>query len=141
MTGWIIVLAMALAIILAVAQYAVLKHYQLVSKRVEGAAIAVETVTRTILEHQTIASEKRLAHEEGADLSAEDVKDKLDVIHTLVNSDMTEARTETRNLLSELLKRTTDPTEAAALESRLTEVDAILAERAEQQKKVDDANA
>jgi hypothetical protein len=140
MSGWILVATLALAVLFAMAQYVVLKHYQLVSKRVESAAIAVETVTRTILEHQTIQGEKRQAHEESADQSAVDVKAQLDEIHVLVNNDMTLSLTENRNLVLDLIEyKRGSPDEMAALKKRLAELDDLLAQRSAQQKKLDDA--
>ena len=80
MIGWLVMLGMVVVVGLAVAQYLVFEHYQLVSKRVEAAAIAVETVTLTILERQSVAKEAALT---ARDLSIETVNEvnrKLDLI-------------------------------------------------------------
>jgi len=147
MSGVLVVLALCAALALALAQWVVLRHYRFVSKRVETAAIGVETVTRTIQERQVIQGEERVAHEEGADRAVIEVKEQLGDIHTLVNSDMTEARTEAMNRTRELaecrrLALGANPTEAEArelamLDGRVVELESLLADRAQAQERID----
>jgi hypothetical protein len=117
----------------------------LVAERVATAAYKTEEAARLLVKAQaeTIARTDEVARK--AEESDKRTTDKLDLIHILVNSDMTAARIAERDsakLLLIALKRIgvhdeDDHKEIIRVEDRITELDKIIADRLAAQLKID----